>query len=139
VTVEKATREGTGLARRLKSETLIWLTTVRADGTPQPSLVWFLWDGREFLIYSQPRKPKLRNIRRNSRVSLHLNSDDSGGDVAVFTGEARVDRHAPRAKDVPDYASKYTKGIKSIGMTRESFSKSYSVAIRVRPDDVRAW
>jgi PPOX class probable F420-dependent enzyme len=139
MTIEKATRAGTRLGRRLKGETVIWLTTVRADGTPQPSPVWFLWDGAEFLIYSQPRKPKLRNIRKNTRVSLNLNSDESGGKVAAFAGVARIDRRAPSAKDLPDYAKKYARGIKSIGMTPESFSKSYSVAIRVRPDSVRAW
>lgn len=117
----------------------MWLTTVRADGTPQSSPVWFLWDGREFLIYSEPEKPKVRNIRKNGRVSLNLNSDDSGGDVAAFTGQARIDRRAPAAKDLPEYAKKYARGIKAIGMTPESFSKSYSVAIRVRPDGVRAW
>jgi len=139
VTVEKATRTGTRVARRLRSEEIIWLTTVRQDGTPQPSPVWFLWDGSEFLIYSQPDKPKLRNIKRNKRVALHLNSDESGGEMAAFAGEARIDRRAPTAKDVPDYVRKYARGIKSIGMDPDSFSKSYSVAIRVRPTSVRAW
>jgi PPOX class probable F420-dependent enzyme len=139
VTVEKATRTGTRVARRLRSETIVWLTTVRQDGMPQPSPVWFLWDGSEFLIYSQPKKPKLRNIKRNKRVALHLNSDESGGEVAAFAGEARIDSRAPSAKDVPEYVEKYARGIRSIGMDPDSFSKSYSVAIRVRPTTVRAW
>lgn len=28
--------------RRLRSEQILWLTTVRADGQPQSSPVWFL-------------------------------------------------------------------------------------------------
>ena len=51
-----------GLAQRLEDELVVWLTTVRSDATPQSSLVWFLWDGGEFLIYSEPGKAKLRNI-----------------------------------------------------------------------------
>ena len=52
---------------------------------PQVSLVWFLWDGGEFLIYSEPGKAKLRNMSNNPVVSLNLNSIGDGG-VAVFTG-----------------------------------------------------
>ena len=38
---------------RLGATDLIWLTTVTPEGEPQPSLVWFWWDGDTFLIYSQ--------------------------------------------------------------------------------------
>ena len=48
---------GRRVERRLRDEYLVWLTTVRADGLPQPSPVWFLWDGETVLIYSQPGKP----------------------------------------------------------------------------------
>jgi Pyridoxamine 5'-phosphate oxidase len=35
--------------RRLRTEPIVWLTTVRADGRPQSSPVWFLWDGDGYL------------------------------------------------------------------------------------------
>ena len=57
--------------RRLRTEVILWLTTVRADGQPQSSPVWFVWDGRTFLIYSLPSQ-KVPNIRRSPRVSLHM-------------------------------------------------------------------
>jgi hypothetical protein len=31
------------LANRLQTEQTIWLTTVRPDGTPVPTPVWFYW------------------------------------------------------------------------------------------------
>ena len=36
-----------------KSE-FIWFTTVREDGMPQPTPVWFVRDGDSFVIYSMP-------------------------------------------------------------------------------------
>ena len=51
-----------GLSQRLDDELVVWLTTVRSDATPQPSLVWFLWEDEEFLVFSEPDKAKLRNI-----------------------------------------------------------------------------
>lgn len=35
--------EGKRLAERLDKEQVIWLTTVRQNGTPTPTPVWFLW------------------------------------------------------------------------------------------------
>src|SRR5271154_2585671 len=75
---------------RLRTETVIWLTTVTADGQPQSSPVWFLWDDGEFLIYAQPRSWKVRNIGVHPQVSLNLNSSDSGGRVVTFEASARI-------------------------------------------------
>ena len=73
--IDTTSEFGTRVAQRLQQEGIIWLTTVRGDGTPQPSPVWFLWDGETFLIYSQPGAPKVRNIARSPKVALHLNGD----------------------------------------------------------------
>jgi len=41
------------------------------------------------LIFSENGKAKLRHIARNPRVSLNFNTDEDGGDVAVFIGELK--------------------------------------------------
>jgi PPOX class probable F420-dependent enzyme len=134
--IDLSTEFGARVARRLEQETVIWLTTVRADSTPQPSPVWFLWDGTTMLMYSRPDTPKLRNIAAQPRVALNFDSDGQGGDIVVFTGEARIE-DAPPANEVPTYLDKYQSSIASIGMTPESFARTYSVAIRVMPTSVR--
>ncbi len=108
--VDTSTQFGHRVDGRLRQEGIIWLVTVRADGAPQPSPVWFLWDGDTFLIYSRPNTPKLRNIRRNPRVVLHLDSDRRGGDIAVISGEARIVPAGPPAHEVPAYVEKYHRG-----------------------------
>lgn len=123
--------------RRLTEDTLGWLTTVAADGTPQPSPIWFLWDGETVLIYSKPDAPKVRHITANPRVSLNLMSDEHGGNVVIFTGEARIDESAPLAHQVPAYYEKYQEGVKSIGMTPEAMGQTYSRAIRFTPTKLR--
>jgi PPOX class probable F420-dependent enzyme len=128
---------GARAARRLKDDLIYWLVTIGADGTPQPSPVWALWDGATFLIYSRPETPKLRNIGGRPRVALHLDGDGRGGDIVVVTGEARIVSDAPPADRVPEYVAKYREGIKRIGMTPESFARAYSVAVRVTPRHLR--
>ncbi len=130
---------GEKISRRLKEEQVIWLTTVRADGSPQPTPVWFLWDGETFLIYSMPTAHKLRNVAANPRVALNLNSDAYGGEVVIVFGRALVDRNCPKAHQNPDYLEKYRQGIADIDMTPESMGQEYSVAIRIVPDGMRSF
>jgi len=125
------------VTQRLRRELVIWLTTVRADGMPQPTPVWFLWDGETFLIYTEPNARKLRNIAHDSRVALNLNCDEWGSKVVVFTGEATLDQAAPLVNRNPAYMRKYRAGIKQIEMTPDSMASEYSVAIRVKPIRVR--
>lgn len=128
---------GARVARRLETEMLIWLTTVREDLLPQPSPVWFLWDGTGFLIYSQPDTPKLRNLVARPRVSLHFDGDGRGGDIVVFSGDARLAPDAPPADALPAYIAKYHAGFLRNNMTPQSFARDYSVAVRVVPTAVR--
>ena len=135
--IDTSTEFGQRVARRLREERIGWLTTVGPDGTPQPSPIWFLWDGATILIYSQPNTPKLRNIARNPKVALNLDGDGQGGDIVILTGEARVAPDAPPAKDYPEYVEKYRQGLVRIGMTPEQFTDSYSVAICMTPTRLR--
>lgn len=137
INLDQSTEFGARVARRLGSDEVIWLSTVRADGTPEPTPVWFYWDGQTFLIYSQPNTPKLRHIQANPHVALNLNSSAQGGDVVIFTGEARIARNEPPASAVPQYLAKYRDPIARIGMTPDSFAQGYSVPIRVEPMKVR--
>ena len=125
------------LARRLQTEQVIWLTTVRPDGSPAPTPVWFYWNGESFLIYTQPGSHKLRHIAQNPAVALNFNTDEGGGSVAVFFGTAGVDDQPPPAAEVEAYFTKYAAGIQMIGLTRESMAAEYSTALRVHPTRVR--
>lgn len=123
-------------AKRLETEMVAWLVTVDEDGTPEPSPVWFLWDGAgTILIYSQ-ETPKVPNIEARPRVALHFNDVD-GGNVVVFTGAAVIDRSQPAVADNSPYLEKYADGITGIGMTNESFSAAYHVPIIMTIEKVR--
>lgn len=137
--IDTATEFGARVARRLAEEQVVWLTTVGPDGTPQPSPVWFLWDGETVLMYSQRDRPKLRNIGRSPRVSLAFNTDANGDDVVILTGDARIDDAAPPATAIPEFLAKYVGGMAHVGQTAEEFARDYPVAVRVRPTKVRGF
>ncbi len=91
------------------------------------------------LIYSQPGRQKLRNISKNSRVDLNLNSNAHGCDVVRLEGIADVVEDAPPATEVPEYVEKYRDAIARIGFDPDGFARAYSVAIRVMPARWQVW
>jgi PPOX class probable F420-dependent enzyme len=137
--IDSNTEFGRRVTERLRDDEQLWLTTVRSDGTPQPSLIWFYWDGETFLIYSQPNAPKLRNIAANPRVSLNFQANEEGEDVVILTGTAVLDPTASPSNLHDEYQRKYAKAIARIKYTPESLAAEFSAAMRVTPTRVRGF
>jgi len=138
--IDWTTKFGRKVKRHLKSEYVVWLTTIGADLTPQPRPVWFVWEGSSFVIFSQPHAHKVRHITARPEVALHFNTDETGdADVIVFLGNAALDLNVPPAHKLSAYFKKYRTGIAGLKMTPEQYSDEYSVAIRVTPTGVRGW
>ncbi len=136
---DTTTDAGKRAEARLKEEEIAWMTTVRSDGQPQTVPVWFLWDDEGILIYSQPNTQKLKNISRNPRVGLNLNSNKQGNDVVRLEGTATIDENSPLSSEVPSYVEKYREGIARIGFDVEGFAQAYSVPVRIRPERWQVW
>lgn len=115
----------------LEDAYVVWLTTVRPNGQPQSSPVWFVIDDDEFLIYSLSDTARTPNLETNPRVSLNLDSN-AGADVVTVEGVARV-VEGPSSTEHAAYQEKYRDGIRDIGHTPESFAERYSVALRITP------
>lgn len=129
--LDRSTPQGAKGAALIDDAYVVWLTTVRPDGQPQSSPVWFVVDGDEFLLYSLAGTPRTANIASNPRVSLNLDSD-AGADVVSIEGTARIVDGPPNLEHAA-YQQKYATGITRIGHTPESFSERYSVPIRITP------
>ena len=52
------------------------LTTIRADGRPQQSVVFFLADDDRFTISITDDRAKTRNLRRDPRAAMYIPGDD---------------------------------------------------------------
>ena len=128
---------GKRTAKRLAEEEIIWLTTTDNQGSPQPRPVWFLWNGKSILIFSQPGAYKVSHIKNHPRVALNLNSDDSGEDIVVILGDAHITETPVPEDEMDDYLKKYRRGLIQINMTVDEFNNSYNLAIRVTPKSLR--
>jgi PPOX class probable F420-dependent enzyme len=138
--VDLTSQFGRVVQEHLNDQYVIWLTTVDSDLAPQPRPVWFIWVEDTFLIFSQAKAYKVKHIKKNPKVALHFNTDETGEEhVIVFVGDAAIDVQCPPAHKIPAYFKKYQSGIADLNRTPEVFSREYSTAIRIRPTEVRGW
>ena len=119
---------GRRVRARLRTERVIWFTTVGADGTPQPNPVWFLWQGDDnVLVYNSITAHRLAHIRRNPRVCLHFDGNGQGGDIIVLTGIAEIMDDYPSVVDNSAYRDKYAQGIERVSGSAEAFAEQYAI------------
>ncbi len=130
--IDEGTEFGARVARHLREEVVVWMTTVTPEGSPLPRPVWFIWDGAESVVmYSRP-SARVRNLEANPRVTLNFDGDGGGGDIVVLSGTAAVDPDIPPVHRADEYVEKYDERIAGLGMTPETFAERYSVPLRIR-------
>lgn len=78
----------------LESAALAHLVTLEPDGRPQVSIVWVGLEGDEIVAGHLPEHRKVRNIRRDPRVSLSIEAGTRNAigldEYLVIHGQARI-------------------------------------------------
>ncbi|MEU3933280.1 PPOX class F420-dependent oxidoreductase [Streptomyces sp. NPDC029044] len=110
--------------------------TVGADGLPNISPVWYVFDGQDFLFTTGGNTAKARNLRRDPRASLCVADDvppfayvEVRGDVTLGDDPAEL------------YDTAYQAGARYMGQGRaEEFGRRNGVpgelVVRLRPTKV---
>lgn len=88
---------GAETQRFLEEMSNLVLGTIRRDGSPQASPVWYLWTGDSFLISTIDSVAKWHNVQRDPRCSVCVD-DPLSGRMVVAYGEARLQRGDVRGR-----------------------------------------
>lgn len=135
--IDESTEFGARVARHLREDIVVWMTTVAPDGSPLPMPVWFHWDGGESVLMYSRRSVRVRNLEANPRVTLNFDGDGDGGDIVVLSGNAAIADDAPAADQHREYVRKYDEHIARLDMTPETFAEVYNVPVRIELDRLR--
>ena len=78
----------------IDSGRLAHLVTINKDGSPQVTIVWVSTDGDELVTAHLGNHQKLRNVRRDNRVVLSIETDETNAagltQYVVVHGRARI-------------------------------------------------
>jgi len=66
-----------GHADLLERPLFAHLATLRPDGSPQSSVMWFEWDGQRARFSHTTTRQKYRNLLADGRVSFHVQDPDN--------------------------------------------------------------
>jgi len=92
-------------AERLAEARSYWLCTTRADARPHVMPVWAVWLDDALWFSSGRESQKSKNLVRDPRCVIHL---ESGDNVVILEGEAVEDRDSARFERFADaYEAKY--------------------------------
>ena len=124
--------EWSWVVERMTNARSYWVATTRADGRPHVIPVWGVWVSDAFHFVTDTESLKARNIRRDPRATVHL---ESGEEVVILEGS--FVEVSPTPEMVSAYESKYdmslggvTQGIyrlsmdKALAWTESDFPKS---------------
>ncbi|MER5226414.1 PPOX class F420-dependent oxidoreductase [Streptomyces flaveus] len=121
----------------LDSRVFVTVATLQPDGSPHQSVVWVGRQGDNLLFVTGVDKVKVRNLRRDPRLSVIVNPPDDPYGYAVISGTARFESVGARER-MDELAVKYT------GKTyAEHNPQSYAtlpelVTIHVTPEKIAA-
>ena len=85
----------------LRSTAPARLAYVWRDGTPRVVPIWFHWNGKEIVLGTPLKAPKVQALSRNPKVALSIDSNAWPYKVLQIRGTARVETVAGV---VPEYA-----------------------------------
>ena len=67
------------------------LAYVWQDGTPRVVPIWFHWTGREFVLGTPAKAPKLKALAKNPKVALTIDDNTFPHKVLMVRGTATVE------------------------------------------------
>jgi PPOX class probable F420-dependent enzyme len=113
------------------------LATVRKDGGPQATPIWYHWDGEVMRMSTPSWTAKTHNIRRDERVSICVDDQVSGSYVTMF-GRAEIiegDPEQVRAETLPLLLRYLPPDEAAVRWTRINRDGD-RVVLRVRPERI---
>lgn len=119
--------------RFLRERPTLTLGTLMRDGSPQASVLWYLWDDGEFVMSTIHSTAKWHNLVRDRRCSLCIEEPESGRMVVAY-GEATLQDSDVRSR-TRDIVSKYYDDEAGTDAHMERiFSTADRVLISVKPN-----
>ena len=74
--------------RLMAAPNIAVISTIGRDGSPHQAPVWYIWQDGALLIPTERRSQKWRNIERDSRVSICIDTREGPTRVALSSGTA---------------------------------------------------
>jgi len=115
-----------------KTRAFAYLATVKKDGTPQLTCVWFDWDGTHIVINTARGRVKDKVMHHNPRVAVLIPDPANPYRYMQIQGHVAVETEAGAREAIDVMSQKYTGG------PYQNYHGETRVIYKVLPDRVQA-
>src|SRR5438270_3109065 len=91
----------------LRSKIPARLAYVWTDGSPRVVPIWFHWNGRELVMASPPKAPKLKALASNPKVAITIDDNTFPHKVLLIRGTAKLENVSGIVPEYEAAASRY--------------------------------
>jgi general stress protein 26 len=74
----------------LQSKIPARLAYVARDGTPRVVPIWFHWNGKEIVLGTPPKAPKVESLKQRPKVALTIDDNSFPHKVLLIRGTAKM-------------------------------------------------
>lgn len=123
----------------LATKDVVVLATVQADGAPLAMPMWFLHTPASLTMISVADTQKVRNVRRDPRVSVVAEAVASGGEVRGVTVQGRAEflPDGPERRALIDRFHEKYRGLERLWAGKAM--PANRVMFTIVPSRVRSW
>lgn len=126
------------------------VATIREDGYPHVTPLWYYWDSRDFyLILGAGERPRhhIANLRRNNKITVVVDTDTRPESKTLFEAQAVSIRGRAQLmtdeKTQVDIVSKvigrYGFGSYLQGVLEDGKAGKNRVVVKIKPEKIIAW
>jgi PPOX class probable F420-dependent enzyme len=112
------------------------LSTINPDGTPHTLPIWYEWRDGEVLVSTQTIQRKVRNMQRDRRVTVLIDSDQMPYRGVMIYGEALLDTNDAASKRVTIFERYFGDRTAAEDYARQMADKWEPVLVRIRPTKI---
>ncbi|MHB8377217.1 MAG: PPOX class F420-dependent oxidoreductase [Dehalococcoidia bacterium] len=124
------------IAKFLDERHTLVLATLRQDGWPQMTTVWYRWDGESFWISTDRDRAKYHNIERDPRVTVLVDAPPRETSVAGYGRAEVVARGAAADEGALRIVARYVDDPRAYLDARRDDAR---VLIRIKPEKLVSW
>lgn len=123
------------------------LATIRKSGEPFLTPIWYVYHDGAFFIRTPAKSAKVQHIKRDPRVCCLLEEGEKWIDLkaAVLSCHAEIEEDDETCKTIArKFGAKYAEFTPNLESTPKATTEHYSsktatVKLTPRPDDIRSW
>lgn len=126
------------------------VATIREDGYPHVTPLWYYWDGRDFyLILGAGERPRhhIANLRRNNKITVVVDTDTRPESKTLFEAQAVSIRgraqlmtdEKTQVEIVPKVIGRYGFGSYVQAVLEDGKPGKNRVVVKIKPEKIIAW